>query len=663
MNKDELKQSLQQRINEADGYYSDALSDNREKALDYYYGRPRGDEELGCSTAISMDVADMLEATIAGMLPAFDTNDVIEFEALSEDDIQAVKLESEAVSHFIMNENDGYLVLQEAFRDALLLKNGFVKICIETTEKTETARLNGLTSDEYTALFLQTQPDDNTLIEYLNPIENSKNDIDVTRRVTITNRRLVVKCIDPTNFLYTPNYDELTLENVPFCAEREYKTRSELIEAGYSKAQVNALNHVSMNTNGDNDARNQGENNPEQFAASDKANEVIECYYCYYHIDDDGDGIAELRHILLAGDEMLSNEPAEYIPYATGTAFMQPHRLEGLSLYDKLKQIQDQKTTTLRQYLDNFKNGNNPKMGYVDGLVDLDDLTSRRPGGRVKMQRPDAIVPIPTQDIGAASLSLLGYLDQTRSERGGASLDMQNANAQLIGETAQGIERQYSVKEQLAAMMTKTLAETLIAQIWRITHKALRVEQYGSMSFKGVAGFQSTNPAEWPERNKVNVKSGLSFAERNKKQMALSNVLQQMAIAAQSGQAGILFTMQGYYEALIDLAKASGLDNPEQYYQNPASEEAQQVQQQQAQQAQMMQQQQAQQAQMMQQMQQQAAAFEKYKHDSELQFKYYKEQLEAALEEAKTVGDAVKDFELAKMTKGAAEDARRLSED
>ena len=77
----------------------------------------------------------------------------------------------------------------------------------------------------------------------------------------------------------------------------------------------------------------------------------------------------------------------------------------------------------------------------------------------------------------------------------------------------------------------------------------------------------------------------------------------------------------------------------------------------------MMQQQQAQQAQLMQQMQQQAAAFEKYKHDSELQFKYYKEQLDAALEEAKTVGDAVKDFELAKMTKGAAEDARRLSED
>ena len=125
--------------------------------------------------------------------------------------------------------------------------------------------------------------------------------------------------------------------------------------------------------------------------------------------------------------------------------------------------------------------------------------------------------------------------------------------------------------------MTKTLAETLISSIWRITHKALRLERAGSMIFPSVSGFSETNPADWPERNKVNVKSGLSFAERNKKTQALSNVLQQMSIAAQAGQAGVLFTMQGYYEALIDLAKASGLDNAEQYYQNPQSPGAQQA--------------------------------------------------------------------------------------
>ena len=46
-------------------------------------------------------------------------------------------------------------------------------------------------------------------------------------------------------------------------------------------------------------------------------------------------------------------------------------------------------------------------------------------------------------------------------------------------------------------------------------------------------------------------------------------------------------------------------------------------------------------------MQQQTAAFEKYKHDSDLQFKYYKEQLDAALEEAKFIAGAEKEFSLA----------------
>jgi len=652
MKKDDLKTAVKQQINDAEGYYTDELSANREKALDYYYGRPRGDEEPGASVAISMDVADMLEATIAGMLPAFDTNDVIEFEALSEDDVQAVKLESEAVSYFIMEENNGYLTLQEAFRDALLLKNGFVRVHVKETIDTTTDKLEGLTEDEYIGAFAMANPDDETSIELINPIEKDGL-IDVTRRTTKTKRQLCVYSVDPTCFLYTSNWHEPTLDNVPFCAERCYYTRSELIEMGFKRSVVENLDHISLDTHGDNQARNQGEKKPKQFISVDKSTDVIECYWAYYRIDYDNDGIAELRRIFMAGDEILSNDPFEYVPYATGTAFLQPHRIEGLSLYDKLKQVQDQKTTTLRQYLDNFKNGNNPKMGYVTGMVNLDDLTSQRPGGRVAMERPDALTPIPTQDIGPSSLALLGYLDQTRSERGGASLDMQNANAQLVGETAQGIERQYSVKEQLAAMMTKTLAETLISSIWRITHKALRLERAGKMIFPSVSGFSETNPADWPERNKVNVKSGLSFAERNKKTQALSNVLQQMSIAAQAGQAGVLFTMQGYYDALIDLAKASGLDNAEQYYQNPQSPDAQKAIKGQQQQQQQMQQMQMQQQQMIQAMQQQAAAFEKYKHDSDLQFKYYKEQLEAALEEAKFIAGAEKDFSLAAANKQA----------
>ena len=65
-------------------------------------------------------------------------------------------------------------------------------------------------------------------------------------------------------------------------------------------------------------------------------------------------------------------------------------------------------------------------------------------------------------DLGPSSIALLNYMDSVRSERGGASLDLQAAQLQVAGETAHGIERQFTSKEALARLITRTLAETML---------------------------------------------------------------------------------------------------------------------------------------------------------------------------------------------------------
>ena len=113
---------ISQEITQAEGGQSDAIQEAREKALKYYFGKPRGDEIEGRSQVISMDVSDMVNATLAMIVPMLSTDAVVEFEPNGEEDEAQAKSESDVVNALIIEDNDGFIEIQEAVKDALLLK-------------------------------------------------------------------------------------------------------------------------------------------------------------------------------------------------------------------------------------------------------------------------------------------------------------------------------------------------------------------------------------------------------------------------------------------------------------------------------------------------------------------------------------------------------------
>ncbi len=651
----QLVAGIYQQLQNSDSWQSGELAENRRKALNYYFGEPRGDEAAGCSAVISTDVADMIEAVIAGMMPALETDQIIEFESMGQEDDDAARRESEAVNWVVMNQNHGYIMLQQAIRDALLLRNGFTKCYVHT--KTESNK-NTFTIDPALLPFFVQSPPPGFQREIISYDDADDGQIKVRAVDTRTERLLKVCSVDPCNVFYTAGWDSYDLQDIPFFCERHLYTRSQLIEMGYSKAKVDALPRITVDTSEDAQARNNTTTTPNLVGIT-QSQDVIECFEAYWHIDADGDGLNELRRIFVAGRTILSNEEYEFIPYATGTPFIQPHRLTGMSLFDKLRMVQDVKTAALRQYLDCFQNGNLGRVGYVKGMVNTNHLLNPRPSGAVEVDDPNAIFPLPSIDIGPSAQALLDYMDKVRSSRGGASLDLQSAEAQIMGETAQGVERQYSVREMLAAMMAKTIAETLVAGTYRNVHKALRLFVTGEMTYRNRQGAEKTDPAQWPERTRIVVRGGLSMGEQRKKVQALSGVIQQQQMLLGAGMNGILIDLTRFYQASIDWARASGIDNAEAYFINPASPESQQAQQSQAQQAQQ-QQQMAQALQQLQiQMAQQAQAFEKYKVDEELRFKYYDSNLDAEVQEAKITGDNVTKITVEQLRKELGNDEYR----
>ena len=104
MDDGELSSIIQNELYNSIGADSDEIVGNRTSAIDYYFGRIQGADApnsqdtdatgytrassvpAGRSTAVSLDVADTLEAVLAQIMPTFSSDTVASFEARSEED-------------------------------------------------------------------------------------------------------------------------------------------------------------------------------------------------------------------------------------------------------------------------------------------------------------------------------------------------------------------------------------------------------------------------------------------------------------------------------------------------------------------------------------------------------------------------------------------------
>src|SRR6185437_17116178 len=102
---------------------SSDLSEQRIRSLDYYMGDmldtlPADD---GRSAAVSSDVQDVIEGVLPIILDVFVAGEhVVEFKPTGADDEEQAKQETDVINHVFFQENDGFLTLYTAFKDALM---------------------------------------------------------------------------------------------------------------------------------------------------------------------------------------------------------------------------------------------------------------------------------------------------------------------------------------------------------------------------------------------------------------------------------------------------------------------------------------------------------------------------------------------------------------
>ncbi len=196
--------------------------------------------------------------------------------------------------------------------------------------------------------------------------------------------------------------------------------------------------------------------------------QTVEVYECYIRIDEDGDGLAELRRIVYCGSEILEDEECDYIPFHSICPIPIPHKFFGQSLADRTMDIQLIKSTITRQSLDNLYLTNNNRVGAVDGQVNLDDLLNATPGGIVRMKNPNALVPLQVQSTFGQAQPMLAYMDEIQARRTGVT-DAQNGLDPdvLSNVTAAAVAAMMKSNSGKLELIARVFAETGVKSLFK----------------------------------------------------------------------------------------------------------------------------------------------------------------------------------------------------
>jgi hypothetical protein len=615
VNERDLIERLRRQVSQAIA----ATTDNdarRRITLKRFFLEATGTEEEAYSTIQSADVNAMVTSVLAQYAISYSTDMSVEFEAENAEDEVKAKAESRAVSK-ILEENCGNDEIMAAAQNDLLGGPAVVKVWWDEDINAFFVSHEGV---DLPVIAAQEPGIERRLVSY-DP-DTGKARVEVTE----TTRRLRVRAVSPERFFIDPDHDEHSFAACVLAGEIHYKTRDELSRMGVPWPVVRELKGIYRSDYETAYGPNRTQSGVEPLQMQSDVCRVFEVYARYTRKEEDDRTYLYKNWIGETGDTFLVDpELVARMPYATGTAFPVAGQFRGQALGDKIAGVQDAKTELLRQLISNVRNCSWGRYGIVSGAADAADVLNPRPGGAIRLKNPDALIPIPVLDVGPSISIGWEMLKEQRSERGGASLDLGSAPLQVASDSAHATERFYSAQETVTSYMGRNFS-AIYREVFMQMHNELRSGEGGPINLKVAEKWTEEDPTQWRERRWCTVTVAPSFGERVHMSQALSTCLQWDMGLLQAGMQDTLITLPGLYKKMCDWLRLNLVANPESYYIDPASEQAQQAMQAKAQGAQ---QQAQQQTQLIAGIEQLKADTEKYKTDLKTAFDYFSAVLDA----------------------------------
>jgi predicted GNAT family acetyltransferase len=588
MDEGTLKGILDAEIDNAIGFIESETTDDRRKALEYYNRYEYGNEVEGRSQIVTGEVAEVVDGALPQLLRIFTQSDeIVRFEPKGPGDEEKAKQATEYVNWVMSRDNDGVLLMHNWFKDALLQKNGIVKVYWDEKIDVSKEKYQNLTQDEVTMLLNDSEVEvvnqkttevAPAAIDPMGMMIPAVFSYDVKLKKTKKTGKVIVENVPPEEFLISKK--ARTIADAPFVAHRKLTTRSELIAMGFEKDIVDNLpTYSDLTYNSENVARfDQGEQ-PSDQASLDFSMQEIEVMEVYIKVDFDGDGIAELRKITYAGSDILDNEEVDFVPFCSICPIPMPHKFFGHSLADRAVDIQLIKSTVTRQILDNLYMTNSPRMGVVEGQVNLDDLLTVTANGIVRMKNTQAIIPLTVPPTASQSFPLLEYLDSVQAKRTGVSDQMNGLSPDVLqNSTATAVAMMQSSAAGKVELIARVFAETGVKDLFQKILQLLCKYQDKERIVRLRGKYVSIDPREWTNGFDISINVGLGTGNKQEQMAMIAMVLtKQEEILKTAGINNPLVSLSNYRQTLGRFIEAAGFKDSTEFFMEITPEQEQQM--------------------------------------------------------------------------------------
>ena len=561
---------------EASAETAGTLQDERTDALDYYLGKPLGNEVDGRSQVIYRSVFDTVEWIKPQLADIFTSGeDIVSFSPRGPEDVKGAEQETDYTNHIITDRNPWFDIFLAWSHDALVQKVGYVKAFWDDSTDTVSERYENLTDDEFALLM---QDEDIEVVEHEEKLQSfDPQGMFVVKTHTVRVERnkpenvVRIENVAPGYVRVSKNARGLSLQDrrLDFVEHYERKTISALREEGFDVPD-------DISDAGDHSASWEEELRDENNLMrdiddieADPSMRQVWVREVWIRHDKNGDGRAELLHVIVVGKTVLLCEETDHVGLVALCPTPLSHQHYGLSIADAVMDLQRIQTAMLRQALDNQYLANNGRYGINTNNVNLDDMLDSRAGGVVRVDGdPNAnIAPLTHPTNGTQAIPMLEYVDKIAQRRTGVSEMSQGLDPNALNNQAgaNANTQMMTAAQQRIRFIAKVFAETGVKCLFQLVHM-LSLKHSRQTELVQLRGeWVPVNPRQWVKRKDMKVTLTLGTGDKPQQIM----MLQQIGLAQKEGLAIGIAKPKNLYNTAVKITKLMGHKSAEDFWTDP----------------------------------------------------------------------------------------------
>jgi len=573
-NEEELQGVLKSEMDDAKDFI-DQIDEDRADATDYYLGNAPTAQSSMQSEFVSTDVRD----SVLFMLPSimrtfFGTNKIVEFIPNGPEDIDLAKQQTDYINYVIQQKNPGFKVIYDAFKDALIRKTGFVKAYWDDSITASTHEYTGLSPEAYQAITLDPNVEvieekaEMESITIMNPetgeemTQETPASFDVKIRRIKPKDQVVIEAVPTEEILISRHARDLN--SSPYVAHRMVKTVSDLVAMGYDKEQMEQFAGSGTTVDEDSYDIEEARNPYADFTGVDRADTNSKSvlyveHYVFYDLD--GDGIDERIRVCTVGNglNIVNATPWDDLPITLFCPDPEPHTSIGSCPADYLMPIQAAKSQIMRDTLDSLGHAIFPRMGIVEGQVNIDDVLNTDIGQPIRMRAPGMVQPFSVPFVGKEAFPVLSYLDEAKENRTGVSKASAGLNAEALqSTTSAAVSATMSGAQGRVELICRHFADGM-KDLFKLVNSLVIKHQEGQDMMRLNNEFIPVDPRYWDADKDMVINVGISKNSDEEKFQVLSALSQKQEQIMQTlGPNNPLVNLQQYANTLTKMIEMAG---------------------------------------------------------------------------------------------------------